>query len=386
MKIAIVYPSAFSVLRVRRRLLLRLRELGHEVVVLCPMDEYAGRIEEELGARVVEVPFKRFLGPAADIRVLCELYRVFSEEQFDLVHNFTIKPNVLGAIAARAAGVKVVVGLVAGLGYAFNQGSGFLHRLLRQVAVLGYRIGFHLTDRVWVQNPDDLEFLQRCGALRPGQGFLIRGSGVDLGEFQMERYSPVALGEARRELGIPDNSPLVVMSSRPLISKGVLEYREMAEKLAERHPDVLFLMMGLPAGGSPEAISDEELQQGPPNFRWLGFREDADRILALSDIVVHPSFYREGVPRSLLEAMALEKPIVTTDHPGCRETVDDGVNGLLIAPRDVAGLTSATDRLLGDQELRRAFGRAGRVKAEKEFSEDAVAQAVIRDIYRLEVS
>jgi N,N'-diacetylbacillosaminyl-diphospho-undecaprenol alpha-1,3-N-acetylgalactosaminyltransferase len=326
----------------------------------------------------------RFIDPADDLKFLVELYKIFRNEKFDLIHNFTIKPNIYGAIAGRLARTKRIVALVAGLGYAFLDGRGLKSRLIKLIALLAYKVGFKLTDKVWFQNSDDLELLVSKGAVEREKTVLIKGSGVDLHEFSMESVNLNDLAKLKQELGLTKDSQVVVMSARAQRSKGVLEFIEASSLVAQRNPDCIFLLMGVLAGNSPEAIPKEYLGEKESSyFRWLGFREDAREVLALADVVCLPSYYREGIPRSLLEALALGKPIVTTASVGCQETVDNNKNGFLVPVRDAQALAQAISKLLDDVELRQKFGHYSRLKAESEFDERLVVKRVIVELYGL---
>jgi len=382
-KIAFVATTDFSIWRLRKGLLTTLSSSGYDVYVICPSGSYVQLIRS-LGARHIPVQVNRFIDPVGDLKFLVELYKIFQTEEFDLIHNFMIKPNTYCAIAGWLAGARRIVALVAGLGYAFSDNENLKFRLLRLIALLCYRIGFRLTDKVWFQNSDDLELLVSESIIEREKAILIKGSGVDLQEFSMEAVAPNCLAKLRQELSLANHSQVVVMPARAQRSKGVLEFIEASNLVAQRNPDCVFLLMGLPTGNSPEAIPKKYLREKESSyFRWLGFREDAREVLALADVVALPSYYREGIPRSLLEALALSKPIVTTDSVGCRETVDNNKNGFLVPARDAHALAQAINELLSDVELRQKFGCYSRLKAENEFSERLVVKRVITELYGL---
>ena len=377
MKIALVNNRDFTLWQFRRGLIRRLAELGHEVVVVSPTGPYVGRLEG-LGARHRAVAVRPYVDPVGDAAFVGRLARVYHEEGVELAHHITIKPNVLGSFAARLAGVGRMVGLVAGLGDLFGERAGWKGAAVREGALALYRAAFALNHRVWFQNPDDLELFVGRRVVPRRKAVLIRGSGVDLGEYSPEAVGPERMMELRRELGLAEGRPVVLMASRANRSKGVGEFIEAAGRVKT---DAQFLLAGGAEWGR-DAVTEAELEsRRSARFRWIGFRSDVRELLALADVVALPSYYREGVPRVLLEALAMGKPVVTTSTPGCREVVEEGVNGYLVAPRDAAALASAVERLLEDRGRREAFGRRSREKAEREFDEEVVVERVIREVY-----
>jgi N,N'-diacetylbacillosaminyl-diphospho-undecaprenol alpha-1,3-N-acetylgalactosaminyltransferase len=378
-KIALVNNRDFTVWQFRRGLIRRLVAMGHEVVVVTPAGPHVPKLQG-LGARHREVRVEPYVDPVGDARFMAQLARVYREERVDLAHHITVKPNVLGSFAARAAGVERIVGLVAGLGDLFGARAGWRAVAVREGALALYRAAFALNYRVWFQNPDDIELFVRRRVLAREKAVLIRGSGVDLSEYSPDAVSPAQVTELRRALGLVDGRPVVLMASRANRSKGVFEFIEAAKRI---QVDAHFLLAGDAAWGR-DAIPMEEIEaRRPARLQWLGFRRDVRELLALADVAVLPSYYPEGVPRVLLEALAMGKPIVTTDMPGCRETVEEGWNGYLVPARNAAALTEAIDRLLRDPDKRAAFGAYSRRKGEREFDERLVVDRVIREVYGL---
>lgn len=367
----------------RRGLISALRRRGAQVFLITPDGPYVPRLTA-LGAVHIPVPMNRFVTPGGDLTLLYRLYRVFRSIRPDIVHTMTIKPNIYGSMAARWAGVPRVVGLVSGLGYAFQGGDGWKGGLLRRAARFLYRTAGRCSDRIWFQNSEDLDFFVESGLLPADKGLVIRSGGINLDEYRPGGVSPELLAALRSEIGITPSRKVVVMAAaRAVRSKGVLEYVE-AGRIAAGWPDPPIFLLAAPVDpDSPDPIHASDLRDGQtPTFRWLGFRADAKNLLALADVVVLPSYYREGVPRVLLEGLALGKPLVTTDHVGCRETVTEGVNGYRVPVRDARALASAIRDILVREDRRVAFGRESRRKAEDEFDEKAVAESVLRDLYR----
>jgi glycosyltransferase involved in cell wall biosynthesis len=280
-----------------------------------------------------------------------------------IVHLVTIKPVLYGGLAARMARVPSMVAAISGLGALFVA-NGERVGVLRRLVQAFYRLALgHPNSVVIFQNTDDLAVLDSLGALRPEQARLIRGSGVSLEEYPI-RPEPVG-------------GPMVVtMAARLLVDKGVGEFVEAAGILSDRRVPVEFRLIGDPDPGNPATVTEQQLAQwgSVPNLRLLGFRRDIAEQYAQSNIVCLPS-YREGLPKSLVEAAACGRTVVTTDVPGCRDAIEPDVSGVLVPPRDARALADAIQDLLEHPEKRRAMSGAGRELAEREFViEKIVAQ------------
>jgi glycosyltransferase involved in cell wall biosynthesis len=264
-----------------------------------------------------------------------------------------------GSIAARWAGVPAVVNLLTGLGHVFTA-DNIKALVMRRVAEEGCRAGLkHPNQRVIFQNPDDQALFVNGGVAPLPNCRIIRGSGVDVSFFDV---TPEPLG-----------APIVVLPSRMLWDKGVREFVAAAELLRARGVHAKLVLVGGADSGNPTAIPIEQLRRWTESqvVEWWGHRKDMNSIFAQCHIVCLPS-YREGVPKALLEAAAGGRPIVTTNVPGCREVVEDGLNGLLVPPRNEVALASALEALISDRDLRKRMGSAGRELAVKEFSLDHV--------------
>ncbi|MFH1922917.1 MAG: glycosyltransferase family 4 protein [Planctomycetota bacterium] len=382
-KVAIVLNSDSDAWRTRKGLVRGLTARGIQVTVVTPEGAYASRFAA-LGAKHVAVPMSRFVSPLRDFKLFLDLYRVFRRETPDIVHTMTIKPNIFGALAARAACVPRVVALVNGLGYSFSESGDWKRRVLQRIVSQLYRRAFRTHASVWFQNVEDMSLFTGRGFIRRDKAVLIRGSGVDLQEYSPGRVHADSSHRLRAELGIDASTHVVMMVARVTWSKGVRLFVEASQCAARWDPKTLFVLAGPLEPGCPDPVPETYLRsKTSPNFKWLGFREDVRELLALADVAVLPSYYREGVPRFLLEALAMRKPIVTTDNVGCREVVDDGENGFLVPVRDSRALASAIEKLAGDAALRASFGCISRAKAQNEFDENTVVERVIEHVYGL---
>lgn len=355
-------------------------ERGIQVYVLCESGDYVAKIQS-WGAVHIPVSMSRFMDPLHDLDYLWTLIKIFHQYRFDFIHTFTVKPNVYGSIAARLAGIKRIYALVEGLGFGYPEGPGFKLWLSRQIFLLSYRIACTLSTRYWFINHDDRALFLEKHLLPEPKAVFIRSVGVDLEQYSPEAVNEITLDVLRQELGAQYDAIYVTLVARMIWDKGVKEFVEAAALLHSNYPNARFLLVGEIQAGSPSTVPEEYLRNLPPNCMWLDFRSDVPALLAFSDIVVLPSYYREGVPRSLLEAMAMGKPLITTDYPGCREIVKDGYNGFLVPIKNSLALSQAIARLLRDADLRFEFGRAGREWVERELDERIVVSRVIHNLY-----
>jgi N,N'-diacetylbacillosaminyl-diphospho-undecaprenol alpha-1,3-N-acetylgalactosaminyltransferase len=388
LKIALLYNDDFSIYHFRRDLIRALIDRGYETCVIVPPGDYNWRIEA-LGARCIPLAMKRFLSPMSDLMLIWMYYRLFRREQFNIVHTMTIKPNIFGGLAARAAGVQRIVSLISGLGFVFTDGSGSLTRSLRPLILQLYRLALSMSYRIWFQNPDDFAWCIRRGLVKPEKGVVIISGGINTEEFSASAVTSQDLQRTRAELGIPVSGKCVLMvTARRVRSKGIMEFKEAARILRKHFPQWFFVMVCPKDPGTPDALSGAELENNAPdNLRIIGeFRSDVINLMALADIVALPSYYAEGVPRTLLEGLAMGRPIVTTDHPGCRETVQEDVNGFLVPVKDGCALARRLEILMSDPEKRHTFGEASRRMAEQKFSHAIIVERIIRDVYGLNQS
>ena len=350
----------------RRSLALALRDAGHELLLLSPPGPFGARLVD-LGLDWRPVPMaRRSLNPLREVALLWHLVRLFRRERPALVHGFTIKCAIYGSLAARVVGVPGRVNAVAGMGYVFTsndlkaRGLRPLVRALMKLALGGKGA------RLVLQNPDDVALFGRAGMVNASQVRLVRGSGVDCGRFR-PRIGPRGEGPMR-----------VLLPARLLWDKGVADFIEAAMTLRAQGRDIEFLLAGTPDSGNPASVPESEVRRWANEgiVRWLGHVEDMPGLFAAVDAVVLPS-YREGLPKSLIEAAACGLPLIATDVPGCREVVTDGVDGLLVPARNPNALAAAIARLQDMPALAAALGKAARAKALVEFGESIVIERTI---------
>jgi len=338
-----------------------LRSGGYDVVLLSPPGDYARLLTRE-GFRWIGFPLSRKgLNPLSELAALWRLVKLYRVERPDLTHHFTIKCVLYGGIAARCSGTRAMVSSVTGLGHVFITDS-WLNRVLRPAVSLVYRFVFSRSQIIF-QNPDDRSEFLGLALVEDGRSHLIRGSGVDT-----EYFRPSA--DARRERPLT-----VLMVGRLLREKGVREFVESAAIVRKQLPGVQFLLAGDSDPGNPSSIAQDVVAewQRRGDVSFLGHRPDIRALLQAADLAVLPS-YREGMPRSLLEAAACGLPLIATDVPGCREIVSNGVNGLLVPPLDSKLLAQAIIELLGNRERREAMGQRSRAIACDLFSQDRIVR------------
>ena len=363
-KILFVVNDAGFFVSHRLRLAQEAQAKGFEAVVACG----TGSGEAVLAEHRIRVrPFvlsRSGFNPISEWRSYRALLRIYREEAPDIVHHVTIKPVIYGTIAARAAQVPGVVNAISGLGFIFTQ-QGRMAGMKRRLVNLLYRFALrHPNMHVIFQNREDLQDFVQGNVVAERCAHLIRGSGVDLAEFAATAEEPPP--------------PTFVLVARMLRDKGIREFVAAAQILRTEHPDWKFRLVGGTDVGNPSSLSDAQLQtwtrQG--SVEWLGHRRDIRAILQSAHVVCLPS-YREGLPKSLLEAAAMGRAMIAADVPGCREIVRDGITGLLVPPRDCVGLAHAMRRLGEDPALRTRLGRAAHERALALYS----IEDVIRDTF-----
>lgn len=336
-------------------------------VVLATADDREARGLASLGAELEPVSFSR---GGVSVRVDWQAWRrlraINRRWRPVLVHHFHAKPIILGSVAARTAlGPHVrVVNTITGLGHAFVRGG-----VTERLAGLGYGAALARSDITIFQNRDDSKLFRDRGWVEGRRARLIPGAGIDL-----DRFATADRG------GRPRESPTVVMLGRLLYRKGIPEFVEVAGRIRERWPAARFLLAGEEDPGHPDAVTADWLRRQKA-VEYLGRLEDVGPLLARADLLLFPSYYREGVPRAIMEAAATGLPTVAFDVPGVREAVCDGETGRLVPARDVDALTVGVEELLADPDRRHVLGRGARELAESAFDIRAIHAAYL-DVYR----
>ncbi len=358
MKISFFANTDWYLYNFRRDLALALREQGNEVILISPAGEYSSRLQA-LGFRWIDFPLsRRGMNPLTELRSMTRLIRLYRLETPDLVHHFTIKCVLYGSLAARRARIRAVVNSITGLGYIFLPG-GLLKKILRFFVRIWYRMVLRGSQVIFENDEDRQAFLQ-YGFIQPADGHLIPGVGVDT-----RRYAPSAF---------PSGPPVVLLAARLLWDKGIAEFIEAMRLLHRTGVPARFVLAGRTDTGNPASIPEAQIKAWAEEglVEWWGWIEDMAATLAKVSIVCLPSYYREGLPTALVEAAACGRPVVTTDWPGCRDAVRDGISGYLVRERDAVSLSEALKKLIVSPGLCSKMGAAGRQLVEEKYSAEKV--------------
>jgi glycosyltransferase involved in cell wall biosynthesis len=346
-----------SLINFRGQLIADMVDAGHEVIAAAPgrQPEVAARLAER-GARYLPAPIQRTgLNPLFDAWSIARLGALMRQLRPELLFSYTHKPVIYGSLAAQLARVPQVFSMITGLGYAFAEGRQLGRCALRAVTTRLYRTSLRSASGVFFQNPDDLAEFQRRAIVGARHRLIrVNGSGVDVDHFS--------------QVPLPAGPPSFLLIARLLRDKGIGEYVEAARRLRARHPAARFRLLG-PADSNPGAIAPAELERWGAEgvIDYLGETADVRPFLADSTVYVLPSAYREGTPRTVLEAMACGRAVITTDAPGCRETVTPGDNGFLVPVGDAAALAAAMERFILEPGLAAAMGARSRSLAEQKY-------------------
>ncbi|WP_066834879.1 glycosyltransferase family 4 protein [Rufibacter ruber] len=356
MRIAIVINKSWNIFNFRLSLVKALLKAGHEVVAIAPEDAYSAKLVAE-GCRFVHLPMEsKGTNPLKDLLLIQNFYKAYKQVKPDVILQYTIKPNIYGSIAAKLAGIPTINN-VSGLGTVF-----IVENLVSKIAMALYKFSFQFPAKVFFQNNDDKELFLGRKLVRESVTEVIPGSGIDTTRFQpapqFKRQDPFVF----------------LMVSRALYEKGLVEYVEASKILKAKYPAVrVQLLGGIDEEGNigiKRTVVEQWAQEGW--LEYLGTSDNVAGVMHQADCVVLPS-YREGTPRTLLEAAALGKPIVTTNVPGCKETVVDGYNGYLCEVRNGADLAANMEKVLNlsEQELQ-TLGQNSRRLALEKFDEKYV--------------
>ena len=361
MKIFIVVNVDWFFLSHRLPVALAAQEAGWDVTIVTADTGKLIEIEAS-GLKTINLPMSRSgMNIKEELGTLRFLYKLYKKERPDVVHHVGMKTILWGTLAAKFASVLGVVNAVSGLGGFFAEDNkSILAKIMPKVLKFSHNQKNLL---VIFQNQEDRAMYVKKGIIDDSQARFIKGSGVNLQEFC---YTPEPL----------DGKVKIILTARMIVEKGIFLLTEAAEKLRTEYEDKVefWLVGGL--DDHPGAITKEQLDKvcDGKYIKWLGYRTDVKELLQQSHIVAFPSYYMEGLPKSLIEACAIGRPIITTQSIGCKDTVDDCINGFLIPPKDVDALASKLKVLIDNPEMRKSMGKASRAKAEKEFSLDVVIE------------
>ena len=337
------------------------------VICITPEDGFeqfladAGAIHEPITIQ------QHGMNPFEELKFVATLYRLYRKHQPDVVFNFSIKPCLYGGVAARLARVRNIACMVTGLGYVFLTETRFA-KTLRGVLTMWYRLMLRKRDVLFFQNPDDATLFMELGIARSCRSVVLPGTGIDTDEFKADPPSPNK-GETR-----------FLYIGRLLKDKGLKELSLAARQLKQKYPDAVFSLLG-PTDQNPSAISETEIQAWVDEgiIEYLGETRDVRPYIRATDVFVLPS-YREGLPRSGLEAMSMSRPVITTNTPGCRELVVDEQNGYLVEARNAGQLAEAMEKLLEHPTRCATMGMASRQRSSDFFDVDVVCKQILSQL------
>jgi len=366
-RILLTCSDANSLRNFRGRLITSLREAGHEVVAVAP--DFPKDILQwchDLGVATERTSLdNQSLNPLKDLAALAQLCRIVRRRRPDVVMGYTHKPALYTAVAGKLNAVPNVTMMVTGIGFGFEPGKGIRRRFVPAITRTLFRIGCTISNKVIFHNKDNRDFFlaerllkERCKAV------VVGGSGVDLSEFRPQPFDRASSGEIS-----------FLLIARIVRYKGILEYARAAEALRERYPKAKFLLAGY-RDSNPLAYSRDEWRFIQDRVEYLGPAEDVRPLYRRAHVYVLPS-YGEGMPRTVLEAMASARPIVTTDTYGCRDTVEEGVNGHLVPIRNAPALAAAMERFLDARSSLEPMGKASLSRVRKLFDVEIVNRQML---------
>jgi len=368
--IAIVINTAWNIFNFRLGLMHALKREGYRVVAIAPRDAYSEKIE---AAGFTYIPIEmnnKGTNPFEDLKLTASLYACYKKLSPDLILHYTIKPNIYGSMAARLLGIPTISN-ISGLGTVFLE-----ERLSSHIAQYLYKIALSMPQKVFFQNPHDRELFLEKRLVPQEKTALLPGSGINLKQF------------GKAPCKTEPHTFCFLFIGRLLGDKGLVEFADAAKHILSlpskerNYIEPHFCILGAPYPGNPTAISEAEVEawEKAGTVKYLGFSDDVQTHIAAADCIVLPS-YREGLSRVLLEAASMRKPIVTTDVPGCRDVVEEGVNGYLCQAKEYLSLAEAMVKILFLNEAERhAMGENGRKRVKEEFDEQFVIDRYLEAI------
>lgn len=369
--IALVANSCWYIYNLRLGVITALQKANYTITIIAPHDDFTEKLVHE-NCLVITVKLNcKGVNPIEDIAYCVKLIQVYRRYKFNHIFHFTIKPNIYGSIAAASLNIDSTT-IISGLGYPFTR-KGLFHYFIQ----LLYFMANCAADEVWFVNQDDKNLFEKKRIVNANKTQLLPGEGVNIRHFTRVR-----------PYGNQDNTPIQFLFSGRLIwSKGIGEFVKAARIIKNKYPEAVFSILGYLYVNNPEAISADTIatwqQEGVINY--LGSTDDVRPYLESASCLVLPSYYGEGVPRSLLEAACMEVPIITTDHVGCREVVKDGFNGFLCQKRDVMDLVNKIEDFLSLESVsRRRLGENGRKLMIDKFDESFVVSYYLKKLNYLQ--
>lgn len=365
-RIIIVANTTWNIYNFRLNIIRKLLSEGHDVIVIAPVDKFI--FYTETLPQVHHVPVHHLMrdsvNPIQDLKLFFELLRLYKQYKPDLILHYTVKPNIWGGFAAKLLGIPSVA-VVTGLGYSLIH-EGWINFMTSFL----YKFSLLLHRKVIFENIDDKALFEKEGLVKPAKTMAIKGCGVDTTFFSPN-------GDLRSQ-----DTITFTFIGRLLYDKGVVEFIKAAEIVKQQNKNVQFWLIGEIDKENPSSVRNEDLMKWirDPNIHYHGATENIRKYIEKSDCIVLPS-YREGMPKVIMESMAMERAVITTDTAGCRETVDENINGYLVPVKDSAALAKAMLRFISlDKKEQTQMGKAGRMKVLKEFDDRIIADNLYASI------
>lgn len=370
-RVVFVANTSWSMFNFRRGILSRLIKEGYQLTIIAPWDEFSDKLNE-MGCQVIDLSISaKGTNPLEDVMLVNRLYRHYKKIKPDFIIHYTIKPNIYGSLAAKLAGVPSLA-VTTGLGYTFVN-NNWVSRIARKL----YKLAFCFPEEVWFLNEEDRQIFLNQHLVSNDKAVLLYGEGVDI-----EHFKPQVRSRNDDELRF-------LLIARMLWDKGVGEFVDAARLVKNKYPKATFQLLGSCGVDNPSVIDRGQIKMWEDEgvIEYLGTTKDVRPIIAQADCLVLPSFYREGIPRTLMEAAAMAKPLITTDNVGCRDVVVSGTTGFLCSVKDPISLAKCCEELITmPVNKREAMGQAGRALMAEVFDEKIVIEQYLSTLDKFGVS
>ena len=386
MKIALICPDDLSIVLFCKGIIKKLKSKNYEIFVLSDKyqnsNKYIDEIES-LGCKHRLVTIYRFFNPLKDLKYIYSLNKLFKKEKFDLVFNISTKPNIYGTIVANWNRVDRIICSVWGFGITITKKNTLKEKIIFYIFKYLYNYSFNKSNKIWFTNPN----FKKAGLVNIEKNkdkIILTKNYVNTDHYSTNSVNSTKLSNLKKELGLKETDTSVVMVSRMSWTKGVKEFIEAAELISKQKEDIHFILVGPLDLGSPDAIEEEYILERVNKIKklqWLGFRNDTINLYAISSIAVYPTYYPEGgYPRGITEPMSFGKPVIATENENCKNTIDHGVNGILIPERDAIALSHAILKLCDSPNDLLKLGANAREKVLNEFDEKTIINELIDKI------